>query len=372
MPRFPFLDLATVNAPFLPELQQALWRVGSSGRYVGGVEVESFERELAQMTGTRHAVGVSNGLDALRLILRGYVAMGAIPAGGEVIAPANTYVATILAITDAGLRPVLVDPDPSTMNLPLEGLERYITPRTAAVMNVHLYGRVNHSESLERVCRERGLKLIEDNAQAIGARWHGRMTGSLGDAAAFSFYPTKNIGALGDAGAVTTDDTHLAATVRALANYGSSRRYVNLYQGFNCRLDPLQAAVLRVKLPFADRENELRRAVAEVYLSQIHNPLIRLPQAPSEPGEHVWHQFVVQSPEREALTAFLDANGIGWDIHYPTPPHLQPCYRGLAAAGTLPEAERLSQECVSLPISGRCTTTADARAIATLLRRFRP
>ena len=262
--RYPFLDLADVNAPYMGELQAAAARVVVSGRYVGGSECEAFEAELAAMTGTRFAVGVSNGLDALRLILRAYVGMGEMVPGDEILVPANTYVASVLAISDAGLRPVLVDADLSTLNMDTSLLRGAVTPRTRGIMAVHLYGRVVWNEELEAVAREFGLKVIEDNAQAIGAKWRGRMTGSLGDAAAFSFYPTKNVGALGDAGAVTTSDERLARAVRALANYGSDRRYHNIYRGFNCRLDPLQAAFLRVKLPHTAEENERRRQLARI------------------------------------------------------------------------------------------------------------
>ncbi len=382
-PRYPFLDLADVNAPYVDELKEAAARVVASGRYVGGIECEAFERELASMTGTEYAIGVSNGLDALRLILRAYVEMGEMRLGDEVIVPANTYVASVLAISDAGLKPVLVDADIATLNMDTSLLRDAITPLTRAIMTVHLYGRVAWNDELEAVAREFGLKVIEDNAQAIGARWRGRATGSLGDAAAFSFYPTKNIGALGDAGAVTTSDPVLAAAVRALANYGSDHRYHNIYKGFNCRLDPLQAAFLRVKLPHTDEENMRRRQLARVYLDVITlSPSLTLPVFPFDPCEHVFHQFVVLAADRPAFESYLCANGIGYDIHYATPPHRQPCYASdfvagnfsaagsSAAAGSpFPVTDFIADHCVSLPIT-RSISLEDAAAIASILSSY--
>lgn len=369
-PRFPFLDLADVNAPYLDELQAAAARVVASGRYVGGGECEAFETELAAMTATRFAVGVSNGLDALRLILKAYIEMGDMRPGDEVLVPANTYVASVLAISDAGLRPVLVDADLATLNLDSRLLRDSVTSRTRAIMTVHLYGRVAWSDTIEAVAREFGLKVIEDNAQAIGASWHGRPTGSLGDAAAFSFYPTKNIGALGDAGAVTTSDERLAAIVRALANYGSDRRYHNIYKGANCRLDPLQAAFLRVKLPHTAVENERRRMLARIYTGEVPtSEKLILPAMPADPAEHVFHQFVVLAADRPALETYLQTNGVGYDIHYATPPHMQPCYAGAFAGVRLPVTERIAASCLSLPIT-RSTTPDDALAIASILGGF--
>lgn len=374
--RFPFLELATVNRPFMEELQQRVAAVVASGRYVGGPEVEEFEQRLCDLTGAKYAVGVSNGLDALRLILRAYVQLGVFRPGDEVIVPANTYIASVLAITDAGLTPVLAEPEPATSNLDLSRLERYLTPRTRAVMPVHLYGRVCWSDQLVEFAKRNSLKIIEDNAQAIGAsistngsRIH---TGALGDAAGFSFYPTKNIGALGDAGAVTTSDPELAATVRALANYGADRRYHNIMTGYNCRLDPVQAAVLNVKLPHVDRENAYRRNLAEIYSSEIRNPAVRLPLLPTDPEEMVWHQFVVHVDDRDRFTAYLDANSIGWDLHYAVPPHRQPCYSGnakLKGSDDLPVTEQLAATLVSLPIT-RCTNPEDARAISEIISRY--
>ncbi len=368
--RYPFLDLADVNAPYMGELQAAAARVVVSGRYVGGSECEAFEAELAAMTGTRFAVGVSNGLDALRLILRAYVGMGEMVPGDEILVPANTYVASVLAISDAGLRPVLVDADLSTLNMDTSLLRGAVTPRTRGIMAVHLYGRVVWNEELEAVAREFGLKVIEDNAQAIGAKWRGRMTGSLGDAAAFSFYPTKNVGALGDAGAVTTSDERLARAVRALANYGSDRRYHNIYRGFNCRLDPLQAAFLRVKLPHTAEENERRRQLARIYLGAVlSSDALMLPELPADPEEHVFHQFVVLAADRQSLETHLRDNGVGYDIHYATPPHRQPCYEADFRGCSFPVTERVASGCLSLPIT-RTTTPADAAEIASILAAY--
>lgn len=381
MTKYPFLELATVNAPYMDEIRQRVDAVIASGRYVGGPEVEELEERLRTLTGADHAIGVSNGLDALRLILSGYIQIGRLKPGDEIIVPANTYIASVLAISDAGLVPVLAEPDPTTSNLDMTQLERYFTPgRTRAVMPVHLYGRVCWNSELEEFARKHDLLVIEDNAQAIGASIvtasRGRVsTGALGHAAAFSFYPTKNIGAMGDGGAVVSSDPELARCVRALANYGADRRYHNLYQGFNCRLDPVQAAVLNVKLPHIGEENEYRRGIAEAYwdaLASVSPHKLRLPLLPSDPLEMVWHQFVIHlssgSLGRDSLTVALDRAGVGWDIHYPTPPHLQPCYRDAFKAGHFPITEELASSCLSLPIT-RCTSVDDAVEISGIIRK---
>jgi len=370
---YTFLNLGPINEPYYPELIAAVSRVVTSGRYIGGSEVESFESALGQLSQVPYAVGVSNGLDALRLILRGYIELGVMAPGDEIIVPANTYIASVLAISEAGLRPVLVDPSAATSNLDTSLVEGAVTDRTRGIMTVHLYGRVSWDETLMKIARKYGLKLIEDNAQAIGAvsavpGLSGTcVTGGLGDAAAFSFYPTKNIGALGDAGAVTTHDAALADAVRALANYGSDVRYHNIYRGFNCRMDPVQAAVLKVKLPHVADENAYRRGLASIYCDRITNPLVRLPELTAD---HVFHQFVVHVADRDAFTRHLTENGVGWDIHYAVPPHLQPCYAGqLAVPGQLPVTELLADTCVSLPVT-RCTSTDDALGIAEIINRF--
>lgn len=388
--KYEFLDLATVDAPYISDIEEAVSRVIRSGRYIGGAECDALEARLASLTGSTFAIGVSNGLDALRLILHAYVRLGVMAPGDEIIVPANTYIASVLAISDAGLTPVLVEPDPLTSNLDTAAVLRAIGPRTRGVMPVHLYGRVCWDENLLAMARDMNLKIIEDNAQAIGARspiagidGKSHTTGALGHAAAFSFYPTKNIGAIGDAGAVTTSDPDLAAAVRALANYGSDRRYHNIYRGFNCRLDPIQAAIIGVKLDHLEAESRRRREVADVYLSEITNPAIILP--PRGGDSCVWHQFVVHAADRPRFTAHLDANSVGWDIHYATPPHRQPCYTADSSpsAGVdsclspenpplfrIPEpltvTDQLADTCVSLPIS-RCTTPDDARHIAAII-----
>lgn len=376
--RHEFLNLATVDAPLLPEIEEAVTRVIRSGRYSGGPEIEAFEERLASMCGSRYVVGVSNGLDALRLIIRGYIETGCFSPGDEIIVAANTYVASVLAISDMGLTPVLIDCDPATSNLDTTKALAAITPRTKGIMPVHLYGRACWDTNLRNAAEGLGLKIIEDNAQAIGARSPlaglngSHMTGSLGHAAGFSFYPTKNIGAIGDAGAVATSDPELAAAVRALANYGSDKRYHNIYRGYNCRLDPIQAAILNVKLAHLDEESRRRRRVAEVYASNITNPAVTLPEDEGEAC--VWHQYVVHTANRKKFTDHLDAHGIGWDIHYATPPHRQPCYSGenqgaLRIPFPLDATEKLADECVSLPISA-CTTPEDAKEIADAINLF--
>ena len=377
--RYEFLDLRGVNAPYMEELVAAAERVVRGGRYVGGEEVERLEASLRQVCGVPYAVAVSNGLDALRLILRGYVELGRMRPGDEVIVPANTYIASVLAVRDAGLVPVLADVDPLTSNIAGgDALEALITPRTAAIMPVHLYGRVAWDASLADIAERHNLIVVEDNAQAIGAvspvaGLHGScVTGGLGHAAGMSFYPTKNIGALGDAGAVTTHDGELAAVVRALANYGAPKRYDNVYEGFNCRMDPLQAAMLQVKLAHLREENDDRRARAAFYRSAITNGAVALP---ADAGEaHVYHQFVVHVADRTGFCSWLDANGVGWDIHYAVPPHRQRCYAEggvVVPAGGLPVTERLAATCVSLPIT-RCTSLADAGEIAAIINGYRP
>ncbi|MCM1354775.1 MAG: DegT/DnrJ/EryC1/StrS family aminotransferase [Staphylococcus sp.] len=373
MMKYPFLDLGQVNAPYIDELIAASERVIRSGRYIGGEEVAQLESELAALLGAPFVIGVSNGLDALRLILRAYVEMGVMRPGDEVIYPANTYIATVLAITDAGLVPVAADIDERTMNLDTSLLEGLVTERTRAIMPVHLYGRVIWDGRLVEVARRYGLKIIEDCAQALGARTlatglhDSHHAGALGDAAGISFYPTKNVGALGDAGAVVTHDPELAATVRALANYGSNRRYHNIYCGFNCRLDPIQAAMLRVKISHLSEENADRFARALAYQRTIDHPAVTLPLMTREVTDHVWHQYVIRvaAPHRDRFRTLLEEQGVGTDIHYAIPPHLQPCYSSLVH-GPLPVTERLADEIVSLPIATG-TSVADAAEIGRII-----
>lgn len=369
---YPFLDLGLVNAPYAAELKAACARVIDSGRYIGGPEVEAFEEELASMVGTRYAVGVASGLDALRLTLMAWVEMGMLDPGDEVMVPANTYFASVLAISLAGLTPLPVDVSPLTHNIDTSLLETAITKRTRAIMPVHLYGRPAWDEQLEQFANSHQLLVVEDAAQAIGASLSdGRHCGSLGHAGCFSFYPTKNVGALGDAGAVTTNDATLYALLRSLRNYGTAdRAYYFDRLGANSRLDPLQAAMLRVKLPHANDENNRRRAVAAAYSATIANPHVATP----EPGchRHVYHQYVVVTPYREQLRSYLAANGVETLIHYPCPPHQQRCYRQLLGSRHLPIAERLAKQVVSLPIAPACTGEDDAREIAAIINRFNP
>lgn len=373
MMKYPFLDLATVNRPYMDEINAALRRVVQSGRYVGGDEVAEFEANLCRLVSVPYAIGVSNGLDALRMILRGYIELGRLKPGDGVIVPSNTYIASVLAITDCGLTPVFVDPSLESLNMEPRSVESALDTNVKAVMIVHLYGRVAWGSEWCRLALDRGLLVLEDNAQAIGAManddglFGSRMTGSLGHAAAFSFYPTKNVGALGDAGAVTTNDPALADAVRALANYGSDRRYHNIYEGWNCRLDPMQAAVLNVKLPHVDEENAYRRSIAAIYTAGIDNGSILKPRFTAD-GSMVWHQYVILSPRRDELREYLASKGVATDIHYPTPIHRQPCYERYSGEA-LPVADKISREALSLPIS-RCTSAADASDISRIISNF--
>ena len=372
--KYPFLSLADANLPYLDDMRRAACRVIDSGRYVGGPEVEALESELAAMMRAPHVVAVSNGLDALRLTLRAWVAMGRLAPGDEVIVPANTYIASVLAIVDAGLVPVLAEPSELTMNLDTAALERYLTPRTKAIMPVHLYGLVCWDPALVSFIRANNLLVLEDCAQAIGARanlpglFGSEMAGALGHAGALSFYPTKNIGALGDAGAVITHDAELAAMVHTLANYGADRRYHNIEAGFNCRMDPIQAAMLRVKLPHTAEENADRFARALAYIREINHPKVITPAIPQAVTDHVWHQFVVRVTGgcRDAFMKRLEELGVATDIHYAVPPHLQPCFAGKVPHAPLPVTERLAGEILSLPI-GRGTSVKDAADIARLI-----
>lgn len=345
-----FLDLQKVNLAHQQEIEDKLLQTFRSGWYLLGNEVKLFESNFAEYIGANHAIGVANGLDALRLILRAYIEMGLMNKGDEVIVPANTYIASILAISDNGLVPVLVEPDINTYNIDISKIEEKITSRTRAVMIVHLYGRVVFSEELKSLAKNHQLKIIEDNAQAIGAEWHGTKTGNLGDAAGFSFYPGKNLGALGDAGAVTTNDEDLARTIRVLANYGSNEKYVNMYQGLNSRLDEIQAAVLNVKLKYIDEENKKRKKIAAMYVLGIKNAKILLPENPADSAEHVWHLFVIRTAEREKLQAYLTENAVQTLIHYPIPPHKQEAYKAFNNH-FYPIAEKIHEEVLSLPIS---------------------
>jgi len=345
-----FLDLQKVNLLHQQEIENRLLKTFRSGWYLLGEEVKKFEKNLSNYIGSKHTIGTANGLDALRLIFRAYVELGIMQAGDEVIVPANTYIASLLAITDNKLVPVLVEPELSTYNIDISRIEEKITVKTKAIMLVHLYGQVIFSATIKAFAEKYSLKIIEDNAQAIGAQWNGTKTGNLGDAAGFSFYPGKNLGALGDAGAVTTNDDTLAKTIRALANYGSEEKYVNKYQGLNSRLDEMQAAVLDTKLNYLDTENTRRREIAEYYVANITNPLIILPEMPTDKHNHVWHLFVIRNAGRDRLQKYLADNGIQTLIHYPIPPHKQQAYPELNEL-SLPITEQIHNEVLSLPIS---------------------
>lgn len=340
-----FLDLEAVNACYRPMIDESIKRVLDSGWYLLGGECEAFEREFAAYCDVKHCIGVANGLDALNLIINAY----GFGTGDEIIVPANTYIASILAISQNGCSPVLVEPDIQTYNINPDLIESKITSRTKAIMVVHLYGQAVEMAKIWELARKYGLKVIEDAAQAHGACYQGKRTGNLGDAAGFSFYPGKNLGCLGDGGAVTTNDDALADKLRALRNYGSHKKYCNLYKGVNSRLDEIQAALLRVKLEGLDRDNERRRAIARLYREHIRHPRIELPELLSEEG-HVWHLFVVRCSERDRLQQYLIEHKIQTLIHYPTPPHQQPAYKEWNHL-SLPVTEKIHREVLSLPIS---------------------
>ena len=365
----PFLSLKDVTALHGAEIQEAVTRVVTGGWYLQGKENERFEADYANYIGTKHCVGCANGLDALIWIFRAYIELGVMKPGDEVIVPANTYIATILALTENGLKPVLVEPRPETLEIDDSLLEAAITEKTRAIVIVHLYGRNAYTEKIGALCRKYGLKLVEDNAQAHGCRVpDGRKTGSIGDAAGHSFYPGKNLGALGDGGAVTTDDPALAEAVRTLANYGSQKKYVFKYTGRNSRLDEIQAAVLDVKLKYLEADNAHRRAIAGYYYDNIDNPLVHLPERlPDE--QNVYHLFPVLSTRRDALQAYLKENGVGTLIHYPIPPHRQECYRQFANL-SFPVTEKIAVEELSIPI-GPCIKEEEAAEVVSLVNRFR-
>ncbi|WP_374458591.1 DegT/DnrJ/EryC1/StrS family aminotransferase [Chryseobacterium taeanense] len=345
-----FLDLQKINLTHQDEIEKKLSHVFRSGWYLMGQELSAFESSFSQYIGTKHTIGVANGLDALRLILRGYIEMGIMQKGDEILVPSNTYIASILAISDNGLVPVFVEPDINNYNIDIAKIEENITLKTKAILIVHLYGRIVFSDKLKDLAEKYQLKIIEDNAQAIGAEWKGKKTGNLGDAAGFSFYPGKNLGALGDAGAITTNDENLAKIIRALGNYGSDKKYINIYQGLNSRLDEIQAAVLEVKLKYIDEENSTRKKIARKYISKISNPKIILPTFPADENEHVWHLFVVRTQNRDKLQEYLTENGIQTLIHYPIPPHKQQAYKEWNSL-SFPITEKIHEEVLSLPIS---------------------
>lgn len=363
-----FLDLHTLNTRFETEFQQEFKKFLDSGYYVLGNNVKAFEKSYADYCGTNYCIGVSNGLDALILILEAYKILGKLQEGDEVIVPANTYIASILGITKAGLKPVLVEPDLNTFNIDPAKIEAAITPKTKAILVVHLYGQLVEMQGVHEVAKEHSLLVMEDAAQAHGAKnTNGQKAGNLSDAAGFSFYPTKNLGALGEAGAVTTNDEKLAEIITKLRNYGSSSKYVNQYKGVNNRLDEIQAAFLNVKLPHLDADNEIRRQIAKRYLNEINNPLLILPNYKGD-ASHVFHQFVIRTESRAKLQAYFTENKIGTLIHYETPPHKQEAYKEWNQL-SFPITEKIHDECLSLPINP-ILKTAEVDKIIAVLNQF--
>lgn len=381
----PFLNLHDVTVMHGEEIREAARRVIDSGWYLQGKENEAFERHYAEYIGTKFCIGCANGLDALIWIWRAYIELGVMQPGDEVILPANTYIATHLGITENGLVPVCVEPNPRTLEIDDSLIEAAITPRTKAICIVHLYGRNACTQKILDLCKKYNLKLIEDNAQAHGCRFNGKRTGSLGDAAGHSFYPGKNLGALGDAGAVTTNDPELAAAIRALANYGSQRKYVFKYSGRNSRLDEIQAAILDVKLKYLDEDIAKRQEVAAYYYDHISNPLIELPER-LENENNVYHLFPIlvknegvselrneRSSNRDRLHDYLADNGVGTVIHYPIAPHKQECYANEAwniPQLSLPITEMIADCELSLPISP-CMTREQAEYVVKLINEFK-
>ncbi|MBR7889320.1 DegT/DnrJ/EryC1/StrS family aminotransferase [Marinomonas sp. A79] len=368
----PFLDLKAINAQYRDEMIEACTRVIDSGWYIQGTEVKAFEQEFAEYCGTKHAIGVANGLDALTLTLRAWKELGKLKEGDEVIVPANTYIASILSITENRLVPVLVEPDLATYNLCPKNAEAAITAKTKAILPVHLYGQMADMPAIMDIAKRHGLLVLEDSAQAHGASINGIKAGNWGDASGFSFYPGKNLGALGDAGAVTTSDDELAQTIRALGNYGSHKKYENLYQGVNSRLDEVQAAMLRVKLRHLDTEIAQRRHVAQAYMDGINHVGLTLPlsvgEAPLGLESHVWHLFVIRTEKREALQMHLLEADIQTLIHYPIPPHKQEAY-GLWNNITYNITEEIHQKVISLPI-GPTLNESMFRKVINIINRF--
>jgi dTDP-4-amino-4,6-dideoxygalactose transaminase len=363
----PFLDLKKVNEKYQQEIDQAILRVARSGWYIQGEEVKQFESDFAQYCQSDNCIGVGNGLDAIKLILIAYKELGLMNDGDEVIIPANTYIASILAISESGLTPILVEPDICTYNIDPKQIEAKITPKTKAILAVHLYGQLSPINELKEIANTYNLKLIDDAAQAHGAIYKGKRVGSLCNASAFSFYPTKNLGALGDGGAVTTNDLQLANTIRALANYGSSKKYENTYKGYNSRLDEMQAAILNIKLKYLDDEIKQRQELAQKYLNLIDNEQIITPHF-SNIEKHVFHLFVIRNNKRDQLQQYLLNNGIQTQVHYPIPPHKQMAYKEWNNL-SYPITEQIHSEVLSLPLHNNLSIS-DIETITGYLNKF--
>lgn len=381
----PFLSLKDITAKYADEIHQAVRRVVDSGWYLQGKENELFEQHYSEFIGTQYCIGCANGLDALIWIYRAYIELGIMQLCDEVIVPANTYIASVLAITENGLKAVLVEPNPETLELDDAKIEQAITPRTKSLLLVHLYGRCAYTEKIGQLCKKYNLRLVEDNAQSHGcyapvvdatekvqhstSHIPPKRTGSIGDAAGHSFYPGKNLGALGDGGAVTTNNKVLADCIRTLANYGSQKKYVFQYCGRNSRLDEIQAAVLDVKLRHLDEDNRLRQAVAAYYYDNINNPSIKLPKRLPDQN-NVYHLFPILCDSRDKLQQYLKDNGVQTLIHYPIPPHKQECYAGVWPQLSLPITERLAEQELSLPIS-QMMTRGDIERVVEVLNGFK-
>lgn len=368
----PFLDLKAINMQYRDQMITACTRVIDSGWYICGKELEEFEHNFANYCGTRYAIGVANGLDALILTLRAWKELGKLKEGDEVIVPSNTYIASILAISQNNLKPVLVEPDITTFNIDTKKIEAAITPKTKAILPVHLYGQLAAMPEIMTIAKKYNLLVLEDSAQSHGAEIKGQKAGNWGDAAGFSFYPGKNLGALGDGGAITTNDTELAHMLKAIRNYGSHEKYKNLVPGVNSRLDEIQAAILNAKLKFLDQENQHRRHIADLYLKGIHNPAIELPCKNIDIetyAQHVWHLFVIRTKYREKLQQYLAENGIQTLIHYPIPPHKQQAYQEWNGLN-FPVSEQIHAEVLSLPI-GPTLSMDEAKQVVQLCNGFR-
>ena len=364
----PFLDLKAVNQQYSQELKEACSRVIDSGWYIMGKELKSFEQEFAEYCGTKYCIGVANGLDALTLTLRAWKELGKLKEGDEVIVQANTYIASILAISENNLTPILVEPDPETFNLTTENIKENITSKTKAILPVHLYGQISPMAEIMQIANQHDLLVLEDCAQSHGAILDGKKCGNWGHAGAFSFYPGKNLGALGDAGAITTNDKALFDVISALRNYGSHEKYKNKYKGVNSRLDEIQAAMLRVKLKHLDRESKARQSVAKQYLEGIDNPLITLP-VEINPQGHVWHLFVIKAKNREELQIYLQKKGVQNLIHYPTAPHKQGAYEELNEE-SFTIAESIHKTVLSIPM-GSIMATTDVLKVIKYLNEWR-